>query len=121
MQRPANEILRIARILLSDPILWAQGARARDVNGVRVKPHHPRAACWSVNGAIAIASNPWGITPPPLLRLLDGIVREWGLVQPLICVDGFEIWEDSDDFNDQRPHRFILALLDEAIARVENT
>lgn len=121
MVRPANEILRIARILLSDITLWTQNAHARDELGQRVKPNHPAAVCWSINGAIAIASNPYGITPPSIHRLLDSIVREWGMVQPLFQEGGVEIWEDSDDFNDQRPHRFILALLDEAILRLENT
>ena len=125
MVRPANEILRIARMLLSDVRLWAQGARARDIEGHRVQPHDPRAVCWSVSGAIAIASNPHGITPPKIIKLLDEIVKEWKLVaiiwpppdvDPAGCP---EIWESSDDFNDARPHRFILALLDEAIERLE--
>lgn len=120
MKRPANEILRIVRMLLENPILWTQGARARDAKGKRVKPNDPRAVCWSLNGAIAIASNEQGITPPELLRLLDGIVKEWGMVAP-VWLEGPEVWEGCDDFNDQRPHRFILALLDEAITRLEST
>lgn len=120
MVRPAHEIVRIARILLSDINLWTQSANARDEYGKRVKPNHPSAVCWSMSGAIAIASNPYGITPPSLLKLLDGIVREWGLVQLLAQTPDFELWENSDDFNDKRPHPFILALLDEATIRLEN-
>lgn len=119
MVRPPHEILRIARILLTDISLWTQGARARDALGKKVKPHDPRAVCWSLNGAIAIASNPHGITPPGLLMFLTNIVKEWRLIVLLYKADEFELWEDVDDFNDQRPHRFILALLDEAITRLE--
>ena len=119
MKHTPRDTLRIVRMLLENPMLWAQGARARDVQGRRVTPNSPRAVCWSLNGALAIASNPQGITPPSLLRLLDGIVKEWGMVAP-VWTEGPEVWETCDDFNDQRPHRFILALLDEAITRLEN-
>jgi hypothetical protein len=119
MKHTPRDTLRIARMLLDNPVLWTQNAMARDAKGQRVKPNSPRAVCWSLNGAIAIASNPQGITPPPILRLLDDIVREWGMVSP-VWLEGPEIWESCDDFNDQRPHRFILALLDEAITRLEN-
>lgn len=118
MVRPPRDIFRIARMLLSDIELWAQGARARDERGLPCKPHSPRAICWSLNGALAVSSNPYGITPPSLLEVLDGIVREWGLVQRLYLSEyGHEVWEDCDDFNDQRPYRFVLALLDEAVVQ----
>jgi hypothetical protein len=118
MKHSPRDTLRIVRMLLENPLLWAQGARARDAQGKRVKPHDPKAVCWSVNGALAIASNSRGITPPSMLRYLDSIVKEWGMVAP-VWLDGPEIWEGCDVFNDERPHRFILALLDEAIARLE--
>jgi hypothetical protein len=119
MVRSPHDIFRIVRMLLSDVELWAQGARARDENGEPCKPHSPHACCWSLSGALAIASNPYGVTPPVLLKFLDGIVQEWKLAQ---CYfrdpdTGYEIWEDCDDYNDNRPHRFLLALLDEAVAR----
>ena len=120
MKHSPRDTLRIARMLLENPVLWTQGARARDSQGKRVKPNAPTAVCWSVSGAIGIASNRWAIAPPELLRMLDSIVKEWGMVAP-VWLDGPEIWEGCDDFNDQRPHRFILALLDEAITRLEST
>ena len=121
MKRSPLETLRIVRKFLEDPEVWTQGARARDAIGQRVKPHHPSAVRWSLNGAIAIASNEWGITPPQLLQLLDDIVREWGAVEPFwLPKGGPEIWETCDDFNDQRPHHLVMALLDAAIKRLEN-
>ena len=117
MCRPPQEIFRIARMLLTDIELWSQGARARDEDGHPCLPHDARACQWSMNGALAIASNPYGITPPALLELLDGIVKEWKLVERLYLEGGVELWETCDDFNDHRPHRFVLALLDEAAAR----
>jgi hypothetical protein len=120
MKRTPRDTLRIVRMLLDNPLLWTQGARARDEKGHRVRPNAPTAVCWSINGAIAIASNERAITPPSLLRFLDGIVKEWGMVAP-VWLDGPEIWDGCDVFNDERPHRFILALLDEGIARLEGT
>ena len=120
MRRPAVEVLRIARRLLNDPQLWTQEARARDLRGRPVRPNSPKAACWSLGGALAVASNQYGITPPTILRMLDLIVREWGMVDKLWPDDdtpGPEIWECAEDYNDIRPHHFVLALLDEAIKR----
>ena len=119
MKHSPRDTLRVVRVLLEDPLLWAQNSRARDAQGRKVRPNDPSAVCWSLNGAIAIASNVRAITPPSLLRFLDSIVREWGMVAPVWEGDP-KVWETCDDFNDQRPHRFILALLDEAIARLEN-
>jgi hypothetical protein len=117
MQRRAHEVLRIARCLITDVTLWSQWARARDLYGNPVRPHDPTAYCWSLNGALSVASNPYGITPPALLEFLDSILREYGLVELLYCEEGITLWETCDYFNDMHPHPEVLALLDEAARR----
>jgi len=115
-QRRPSDAFYMARELLGDSSRWTQGARARDVEGLPVFPHSPRATRWSMNGALAVVSNPWGITPPRLLQTLDRIARECQLVS-VLCryeVGGirWDLWESADDFNDQRPHNYILRLLE---------
>lgn len=109
--RPASEIFRITRVFLSSEVLWTQGARARDEDGRIVKPHSPRAVCWSINGALALASNPLGVTPPVLLRVLDYLARQHGLARRC-SPQG--MWEDVDDVNDNCTHATVLGLLDDA-------
>jgi hypothetical protein len=131
MCRPPNQILRIARILLSDILLWSQGARARDESGRAVPPNHPNACCWSLTGAIAVASNPQGLVPPYFLRILDVLAFEMGLLRrvmnpvsareqeldELLCPSITH--ESVDEMNDYCHHAHVLQLLDRAIAVLE--
>jgi hypothetical protein len=129
--RPPVEVLKIARILLDDMWLWSQGARARDEEGLPVPPNHPRACCWSITGAIAVASNPYGITPPFFLRVLDARAWELGLlrrVMPPLSRRDEELdaqlpptmtYDSVDDFNDYCYHGHVLELLDSTIAMLE--
>lgn len=131
MCRPPNQILRIARLLLSDIRLWAQGARARDEEGKPVSPNHPRACCWSITGAIAVASNPQGLVPPYFLRILDALAFELGMLKPLMppinpqqeqldaLLAPTITHESVDEMNDYGQHDEILLLLDRAIAVLE--
>ena len=119
MRMSPSKTLRAARTLITDVSLWTQRARARNSSYRRCPPNDPAATQWSLNGAIAIVSNPQGVTPPYLLRRLDLAVIEMGLVQRLFPQPGeewaagcFEIWESCDDFNDNRTHADVLELMD---------
>lgn len=110
--RPSDTV-RAARLLISDPYLWTQNARARDISGRRCAANHPDASSWSLNGALAVVSNPFGITPKWLLSALDQLVQELGFSTVL--------WEGPpalhttcDDFNDEHNHADVMNLLDTA-------
>lgn len=119
MRLKPSETLRAARLLITDVLLWTQHARARDGRGRRCAPNDPRATQWSINGAIGVVSNPYGVTPPYLLRRLDMALIKRNAVQRLFPVAGDEwagecpeTWESCDDFNDTRAHVEVLTLLD---------
>lgn len=102
-----RQVLERARSLLSDQDRWAQGVFARDRNGVQVKPRDPNACCWCLLGAIAICSNELGISPPDLLRYLDGLMH-------FMFQDQFS---NLGELNDYVSHELIIEFLDDAIAR----
>ncbi len=119
MRLSPSRTVQAARMLITDVQLWTQHARARDAWGRRCKPNSLRATQWSMNGALAVVSNPHGIAPPYLLRRLDRLAIELGMVTCLFpepydeWKDGcFEIWESCDDFNDYRTHADVLNLMD---------
>jgi hypothetical protein len=121
MRLRPSQTMRAARLLITDVYVWTQHARARDASGRNCKPNDPRACSWSMNGAIAVVSNPHGVTPPFLLRRLDFMVMELGKVNRLFPQQGephhatcAEVWESSDDFNDFRTHADVLNLMDAA-------
>ena len=114
-----SKTLRAARMLITDVSLWTQRARARNASYRRCGPNDPEATQWSLNGAIAVVSNPQGVTPPYLLRRLDIAVIELGVSRRLFPEPGevwasgcFELWESCDDFNDNRTHAEVLDLMD---------
>jgi hypothetical protein len=120
-----SETLRAARVLITDVRVWSQHARARNSRGRKCDPNDPDAVQWSMTGAIAVVSNRHGVTPPFLLKRLDRMVVELGLVRRLFPVAGdeweagcFPIWESCDDFNDFRTHADVLELLDAAAAEL---
>jgi hypothetical protein len=128
MHREPVEIVRIARMLLDDIELWAQGARARTSTGRPCSPNHPDASAWSITGALAVASNPWGICPPFFLKILDARALELGLLRLVAppetpreaYLDGFLpptiTHESVDEMNDYCPHVHVLELLDDLVA-----
>ncbi len=131
VQRHPNEILRIARILIGNIYTWSQGARARDDHGRPVPPNHPRACCWSVLGAIAVASNPRGLVPPYFLHTLDALAYERGFLRLVLPpANDWEryldsklgpavLYESVDEMNDFCTHTHVLNLLDAAIHATE--
>ena len=101
------EILRNAKILLTDQRYWTKKAIARDAHGNKVNPCHPSALQFSVEGAIARCSNKYGFQPPFFMALLDSITAEVGV-------------PSSGEFNDLYTHQDVLMLLDTAIHRLEH-
>lgn len=99
-------ILRTAYDKIRDPERWAVGAQALDSEGKKVRPDDPTAARWDVQGAIAIACNPYGILPPWFMVYLDGLAQEEGAT-------------DVGQYNDHFRHEMVLELLTKAIGRLE--
>lgn len=50
---------------------------AADENWRPVKIIDPRAVRWSIEGAVGLASNDFGVVPPAILKFLDGVVHEY--------------------------------------------
>lgn len=119
MRMTPSRTVQAARMLITDIQLWTQHARARDPRGRKCSPSAYNASQWSLNGAIAVVSNPMGVTPPYFLRRFDRFVVEHRLVNIVFPEPGdewadacFEIWESCDDFNDMRSHAEVLNLMD---------
>ena len=98
------QILKDVRTVLYDPERWTQGVRALDAEGNQVRAEDPEAVCWCIEGAIGVVCNPYGVTPPHVLKALDKVVfamfgRDCGV--------GY--------LNDMVEHEVIIQLLDEAI------
>lgn len=115
--------VRVARALISDSRLWTQGARARTELGRKVRPNHPEACQWSIAGALAVASNSMGLTPPALLQYMDQCAQHWGLVSNYTEIDKYGevhvVWDTIDDFNDIRPHYMIMDFMDAVAASLQ--
>lgn len=116
MRMRPSDTLSAARLLISDGRLWTQGARARDSKGRKCPPNDPSATQWSMTGAIAVVSNPYGITPVWMLQQLDWLAMYLGLVECLYHTDSIILWHSCDDMNDERPHADVMQFLDVAIA-----
>lgn len=100
-------VLDKARRLLSSQDRWTQGSFARDRYGDAVKPKDPMACSWCLLGAVAATSNDLGISPPALLRYLEGAMNfKYG--------DQFSTIGEMNDYVD---HASVMQFLDEAIAR----
>lgn len=98
------QILEDVRIVLCDPERWTQHVRARDAEGYEVRVEDPEAVCWCIEGAIAVVCNPYGITPPHVLKALDKVV---------FAIMGRDVGVGY--LNDMVMHEVIMQLLDEAI------
>ena len=112
---PADTI-KAARMLISSPYLWTQNARARDSRGNKCAPNDPDAAQWSLNGAIAVVSNPRGITPTWMLKCLDQLVYDVGQAKDLYYSDHTFLQYSCDDYNDDRNHTDVINLMTTAEA-----
>lgn len=99
------EVLYKTRELLSDPDRWVQFVLASDENGYRTKPSDPDAVRWGLEGAVGKVSNPYGIVPPCVLKILDMAVLEL-YNQDVNC--GY--------FNDNNDHQQVMNLIDGAIS-----
>ena len=104
MGQAPRTILQKAYETIKDPARWTTGAMAVDENNRRVRPNDERAVRWDVEGAVAIASNPYGILAPFFMKLLDEVAEEYGM---------FSIGALNDSFQHER----VLAVLQEAIDR----
>jgi hypothetical protein len=98
------DVLKDVRELLSDPNHWTKGAYARDARDNFREPRAPDAVKFCLLGALARfdASE----YEPALSRLAVGVQRR-GQNATLA------------QFNDASSHEDVLALLDEAIARMK--
>lgn len=118
---PSQTLLHV-HALLSDKSRWARGARARDIYGNNVKPHHPEAVAWSINGALAYFSNDLGMTPVAMLQWLDSYVIHLGLAVVVGAVDedlACAYYQNVDDVNDERlNHETLLQFLQAAAAEL---
>lgn len=74
-QTPQNVLLRALWVLRA-PSRWVCFRRAVDANWDAVDVNDPRAVRWSVDGAVAAASNPQGVLAPYFQKLLDEVVLE---------------------------------------------
>jgi hypothetical protein len=83
LTRPLAEVLLEAKHLLSDMMSWTQYAQARDTRGRSVRPNHPDACQWDIEGAVARFSNDMGILPLAAMYALDRVsVQLFGHVCP---------------------------------------
>lgn len=120
-------VLTKARKLLSDEKNWSKDARARDKHGNPCHPGSSEAVAWDIESAVGICDNPNGITPIPLLYLIDEATRTLFPVQvKLTHIDeetGEEVeavwayfgYETANFINDWVRHEEILHVLDLAI------
>lgn len=100
------EILQRVIQLLSDETKWCQGAFAMSADGQRVKAGSPEAVAWSIEGAVGVCSNEYGVIPPNILKYLDQLV--FGLTGKDETVG----W-----YNDRSTHENMLRFLHEALRR----
>jgi hypothetical protein len=101
-----HEILVKALSLLSDETKWCQLAIALNKDCRKEKINSRNAVAWSIEGAIGLSSNPYGIIPPFILKGLDELVHE------LTGKDETVGW-----FNDHHNHEAVLGFMQEAIRR----
>ena len=100
------QILRETRAIFGERHRWTKGARARDRNGQWVRPEDPSAASWCLEGAVASVCNPFGISPPSMLKLLDKVVSIIFLTEEEVT---------AGMYNELMTYEDIIYLLDEAI------
>lgn len=87
-QTPQNVLLR-ALWVLRDPNRWVSFSRAVDEDFNSVPVNDPRAARWSIEGAVAAASNPEGVLPPFFMKLLDEVSLELYREESVNCLEEY--------------------------------
>lgn len=87
-QSPRTILLR-ALWVLRDPSRWVNYTRAADVDGRAVAVDDPDAVRWSIEGAVAMASNPHGILPQFFMKLLDDVSRELYQEDSVNCLEDY--------------------------------
>jgi hypothetical protein len=99
------QILHETRSLLLDPQHWTPDHRACDMHGRTCRAEDPRAVAWDLEGAVARISNPFGITPPIIIKALDEAVKE---------ISGRHL--NAGYFTDRsRNHNVVIQVIDTAI------
>jgi hypothetical protein len=73
-----------------------------------------------MNGAIAVVSNHYGITPVWLLQQLDNLAVQLRLVECMYYTDSFVLWQSCDDLNDERSHADIMRFMDAAASWLQD-
>jgi hypothetical protein len=109
-EQSLGQILNKTIAILEDPRRWTIEAQARDQHNRKVHIDDPTAVSFSIEGALALASNDIGVVPPPVLRILD---------QEMLDYCGFErravagIMEERDLgwYNDAYTHDDILTFM----------
>jgi len=97
-----TEKLRAAKLLLTDPAKWTQGAFARDASGYQVKSGSPVAVAWCAVGALIRSGSPFDRS----IRFLNDA--------------GPKAFEGVPDYNDALFHHAdLLAWFDRAITLAE--
>ena len=87
-QTPQNVLLR-ALWVLRDPNRWTPLHRAEDHQGKSVAVNDPRAHKWCLEGAVAMASNAWGILPQYFMKLLDEVSLELYREEAVNCLEEY--------------------------------
>lgn len=105
-QTPLNILLR-AFWVLRDRRRWVNFAYAVDEDWNEVHVTDPTAVRYSLEGAVAMASNPYGLLPPYFMKLLDEVIMElYGEDGGVGCLEEY------------CGHRTVLLVLKRAIERV---
>ena len=106
------QILTDVLALVEDRNRWCQEAYALDIEGNLVSAVSADAAAWSIEGALGVCSNEWGIPPPHLLEYLDQRVLDY------MEVPGPPgVWQDYDVgwFNDYATHETMVQFMEGAL------
>lgn len=112
-----KQILQRARHHIEDPNRWTQRAFARNGMGFTVKPRDEHACCWCLLGSVAFCSNSFGLTPPPLLRYMEDMMKH-------LYGDRFDPHKETDDIgtigkmNDYVDHEEVLFFLKACIDNI---
>ena len=104
----ALDVLKAARVRITEPEHWTQGAFARDAGGAEVLlANDVNATCWCAAGAVSVSAGLFGRV------LYESAIKE---LRRTITGSGFAI----GDYNDEHTHAEVLAVFDKAINRLEH-
>jgi hypothetical protein len=113
-----QQILHGTYARLSREGSWTIHATARTASGRQVRPVHPEACCWSIEGAIAIQCNQFGYCPPWVLRWLDHLLlTERVQINQELGLHPDSVFDDIGDLNDRVQREHVLTFLAYALIR----